>query len=50
MDIDLSAAGLIGTIVGLLVIIATILTAINTARIADSLKRIERLLDRQNSN
>jgi len=49
MEIDASAIELAGLFVTLMMIIATILTAINTARIAESLKRIEHALDQRHS-
>jgi hypothetical protein len=48
MEVDANLIGIAGLVVSLMVIIATILTAINTARIAETLQRIEHTLDQRN--
>lgn len=50
IEADGSVWGLVAALIALMVIVATILTAINTARIAETLKRIEQLLNSRKSN
>jgi hypothetical protein len=50
IEVEGSMWGLVAAFIALMVIVATILTAINTARTAETLKRIEQLLNQRKSD